>query len=321
MISPPARYLNPLTDFGFKKLFGTEPNKALLIDFLNALLPPHHQIQDLTYSPTEHLGTTELNRKAIFDLYCHSPQGDRFIVELQKAKQNFFKDRSIYYSSFPVQEQGQKGDWNFKLDPVYTIGILDFLFEEEQDCTDVIHIVQLKNQHCKVFYPKLTFIYIELPKFNKSLDELTTHTDKWLFLLKSLSELLDQPHNLQETIFTQLFAAAELAQFDPLEQVAYRESLKHYWDLNNVVETAWEKGRAEGLAAGEARGRAEGLAAGEARGRAEGLAAGEARGRAEAVEAIRRSMAAAGFSAEDIARAIGNPPPPIHPLDTPPFKG
>ena len=270
----PDRYLNPLTDFGFKKLFGTEPNKALLIDFLNTLLPPHHQIQTLTYCPTEHLGSSEINRKAIFDLYCQSPRGERFIVELQKAKQNFFKDRSIYYSTFPIQEQGQKGEWNFKLDPVYTVGILDFVFDEDPGDSDVIQVVKLRNQNCKVFYNKLTFIYIELPKFTKTLDQLETHTDKWLFLLKSLSQLLDQPEPLQEEIFTQLFTAAEVAQFGPLEQVAYRESLKHYWDLNNVVNTAREEGLAEG--------------------------------RAKAIAAMVRAMETAGLSPAAIDRVINN---------------
>ncbi len=294
----PDRYLNPLTDFGFKKLFGTEPNKALLIDFLNTLLPPHHQIQTLSYCPTEHLGNTEINRKAIFDLYCQSPKGDRFIVELQKAKQNFFKDRSLYYATFPIQEQGQKGEWNFKLDPVYTVGILDFVFDEDPGDPDVIpdaiQVVKLRNQNCKVFYNKLTFIYIELPKFTKTLEELETHTDKWLFLLKSLSKLLDQPEPLQEDIFTQLFTAAEVAQFDPLEQVAYRESLKHYWDMNNVVETAREEGLAEGREVGLAEGREMGLA----------------EGRAEAIAAVIQSMTAAGFSQGEIDRAIGNLEPP-----------
>ena len=99
------RYINPLTDFGFKKLFGSEPNKALLIDFLNQILPERHRIKDLSYARNEQVGTKKLDRKAIFDLYCIGESGERFIVEMQKAKQNFFQDRSIYYASFPIQEQ------------------------------------------------------------------------------------------------------------------------------------------------------------------------------------------------------------------------
>jgi len=102
------KYINPFTDYGFKKLFGTEINKDLLIDFLNQVLPERHHIQDLSYTPTEQLGASEVDRKAIFDLYCTSPSGERFIVEVQKAKQNYFKDRSVYYSTFPIQEQAKK---------------------------------------------------------------------------------------------------------------------------------------------------------------------------------------------------------------------
>ena len=101
------RYINPLTDFGFKKLFGTEVNKELLIDFLNEILPDK-KIKNLSYSSEENQGLTELDRKAIFDLYCIGNNGERFIVEMQKAKQNYFKDRSIFYASFPIQSQGKK---------------------------------------------------------------------------------------------------------------------------------------------------------------------------------------------------------------------
>jgi len=105
------RYINPFTDFGFKKLFGTELNKDLLIDFLNeVVLPQNKKIADLKYRSNEHMGQTELDRKAIFDLYCMSSNGERFIVEMQKAKQNYFKDRSVFYSTFPIQEQAQTGD-------------------------------------------------------------------------------------------------------------------------------------------------------------------------------------------------------------------
>ena len=88
------KYINPFTDFGFKKLFGTEPNKDLLIDFLNQVLPDRHKVADLSYTPTEQLGNTEPDRKAIFDLYCTSPSGERFIVEMQKA--NYEKSLKYY---------------------------------------------------------------------------------------------------------------------------------------------------------------------------------------------------------------------------------
>jgi len=245
------RYINPLTDFGFKRLFGTEPNKDLLIDFLNVVLPDNHQIRDLTFRNNENIGNTAVDRKAIFDIYCQSISGERFIVEIQKAKQNYFKDRSVYYSTFPVREQAEQGDWNYQLKAVYTIGILDFIFDDHQDDSTIQHLVELKDQRGKVFYDKLKFIYIELPKFQKTLTQLNTHYEKWLFLLRHLYELEDKPEGLDEGIFSRLFEVAEIARFSPSEQQAYENSLKYYRDLQNVVDTSrlegWEEGHEEGV--------------------------------------------------------------------------
>ena len=244
------RYISLLTDFGFKRIFGTEPNKRLLIDFLNTILPAHHHIQDLTFKNTEQLGSTTIDRKAIFDIYCQAQNGDRFIVEIQKAKQNFFKDRSIYYATFPIQEQALKGEWNYELSAVYTVGVLDFIFDDHKTDDTCLHVVELKNQRCEVFYKKLKFIYIELPKFNKSLDQLDSHFDKWMFLLRHLAELTDRPQPLQEGIFPELFAAAEIANFSPTEQETYQNSLKYYRDMNNVVDTARQEGIQKGIQKG-----------------------------------------------------------------------
>jgi len=244
------RYINPLTDFGFKKIFGTELNKILLIDFLNQILPKKHKIKDLTYSQSEHLGNSDIDRKAIFDLFCIGQSGERFVVEVQKAKQNYFKDRSVYYASFPIQEQSKKGNWDFKLAPVYTIGILDFIFEDHKTDEDFLHIVELKNQRCEVFYDKLKFVYIELPKFKKTEDELETQFDKWLFILRYLSNLDHKPKKLQNKIFKKLFESAEIAKFSSEERLAYEKSLKYYRDIKNVVDTSKEEGIIEGIEKG-----------------------------------------------------------------------
>ena len=153
------KYINPFTDFGFKKLFGSEFNKPLLIDFLNEVIGSEAgKIKELHFLSTEKLASYANERKAIFDIYCENEQGEKFIVELQKAKQNYFKDRSIYYSTFPIQEQAQKGNWNFKLKAVYTIGILDFIFEEDKADKEVFHheVKMIDSRTGKVFFDKLT---------------------------------------------------------------------------------------------------------------------------------------------------------------------
>ncbi|MEK7253927.1 MAG: Rpn family recombination-promoting nuclease/putative transposase [Bacteroidota bacterium] len=263
------KYVNPFTDFGFKKLFGSEPNKELVIDFLNQVLPEKHRIKDLTYTKNEHLGASELDRKAIFDLYCISTSGERFIVEMQKAKQNYFKDRSVYYSTFPIQEQAKKGDWDYKLAAVYTVGILDFVFSEDSADTEVRHVARLKDQKCRVFYDKLTFIYLEMPKFTKTEAELKTTYDKWLYVLKHLPNLENRPKALQERIFKRLFEAAEIAKFSPKEREQYEDSLKYYRDLKNVIDTAEMEGEMRGELRGELRGKTEGKIEGKIEGKTE----------------------------------------------------
>lgn len=241
------KYINPFTDFGFKKLFGTEPNKDLLIDFLNeVVLPEERKILDLTYTNPERTGRTKVDRKAIFDLYCIGKNNERFIVEMQMAKQDYFKDRSVYYASFPIQEQGRKGKWDFNLSEVYTVGVLDFVFSEDKDEQKVRHEVKLKDQDCQVFYDKLTFIYLEMPNFNKTEDELETTFDKWLYVLKYLPELEKRPKKLQEKVFEKLFKAAEIAKYSPAEMSAYEESLKVYRDLKNTFDTSHRDGEIKG---------------------------------------------------------------------------
>lgn len=242
------KYVNPFTDFGFKKLFGEEPNKELLLDFLNELLKDREgQIRDLTYLKSEHLGSGDTDRKAIFDLYCENERGEKFIVELQKAKQNFFKDRTLYYSTFPIREQAKQADWNYELKSVYTIAILDFIFDEDKaDKHKYRYDVRLTDiETCKVFYDKLTFIYLEMPKFGKEIDELESRFEKWLYVLKNLNRLDRIPEKLKERIFERLFEIAEIAKFSRDELISYEDSLKYYRDLKNSLDLAKQEGKME----------------------------------------------------------------------------
>ncbi len=256
------KYINPFTDYGFKRLFGEEPNKNLLLDFLNELLKEEQGvITELTYLKSENLGTTELNRKAIFDLYCTNEKGEKFIVELQKTKQKFFKDRTIYYSTFPIQEQAKKGsEWDFKLEKIYTIAILDFEFDNDKIFPKKFRYdVKLKELETnEIFSDKLNFIYLEMPKFNKKIEDLSSRFDKWLYVIKNLHKLDRIPEKLKENIFLQLFETAEIAKFSQQEYQDYEDSLKYYRDLKNSLDTAKEEGRIEGKQEGRMEGKLEG---------------------------------------------------------------
>ena len=234
-----GRYISLLTDFGFMRIFGTKPNKDLLINFLNSLFEGFQVITDVKYLNSEHVGDVFAERKPIFDVYCENEKGEKFIVEMQNA------------SIFPIREQAPKGaDWNFKLDHVYIVALLNFdLSEEAFDKDDINHDVGLldKKTH-KVFNDKLSFKYVEIAKFDKTEDELVTLYDKWLYVLKNLSRLDERPAALKEKIFSKLFEEAEIAKFTPTELKEYEDSLKAYRDVKNSIDTALEKGREEGRA-------------------------------------------------------------------------
>lgn len=248
------RYISLLTDFGFKRIFGTDPNKDLLIDFLNSLFDGEQVVKDVTYLNSEHVGDVHSERKAIFDVYCENEKGEKFIVEMQNASQQYFKDRSLYYATFPIREQAQKGGlWNYELKHVYVVALLNYDMTEPSFAKDTINhdIGLLDKQTHKVFNDKLTFKYVEISKFDKSIEDLKSNYDKWIYVLQNLSRLDRQPTYLQTAVFTRLFKQAEIAGFTRTELREYEDSLKAFRDMKNTLDNAKKEGLEEGLIKGE----------------------------------------------------------------------
>ena len=294
------RYISLLTDFGFKRIFGTAPNKDLLINFLNSLFEGEQVIRDVRYLNGEHVGDVYAERKAIFDVYCENERGEKFIVEMQNAFQKHFKDRSLFYSTFPIREQAPKGlDWDFELSHVYVVALLNFdMHDEAFDPHDINHDIGLLDKKTfRVFNDKLTFKYVEITKFDKTEDKLATLYDKWLYVLKHLARLGSRPRALKEQIFTKLFKEAEISRFTPDELWEYEDSLKSYRDIKNSLDTARAEGREEGRAEGREQGRAEGREEGREQGRAEGE-------KNRAVN-IARNLIKAGMDMETVSQMTG----------------
>ena len=269
------KYIDPFTDFGFKWLFGNEKHKDILIDFLNALLDDlKYPIIDIEYRNLEKLGLNIIDRKAVFDIYCTDTNNDHFIVELQRSRQEFFKDRSIYYTSFPIQAQAKKGDWNYRLDKIYFVALLEFNIDDE---SNYIKKVSLFDEYTKSkFYDKLTYYYIEMPKFKKTEKELSNRLDEWLYILNNLVELTDIPQAIHKNkAIEDFFDTAEFLKLTPDEQFAYQQNLKARLDYINVMRYAKKEARREGLEEGRAEGRAEGRKEGLKLGKEEGLKEGE----------------------------------------------
>jgi predicted transposase/invertase (TIGR01784 family) len=240
-MSYPPKYLNPFTDFGFKKIFGTEASKPLLIDFLNAVLQLADPIKDLSFclGPTtaprgpgrknlEQLGSSDLERKAIYDIFCESEKGEKFIVELQNANQKFSKDRIVYDATFPIKKQGEKEGWNSRLTPVYCVKLLNFRFQDDilDKNPQVLRRVQLKDQNNRVFYRKLMLIYIEMPNFTLGPESLKDRKDQWLYFLKHLEKFESISDLFEDKIFEQVFEIATLTSMDNEDRIKYQKSLK-----------------------------------------------------------------------------------------------
>jgi predicted transposase/invertase (TIGR01784 family) len=243
-----GRFIDPLSDFGFKRLFGSEPNKDILIDFLNELFKGQKEIVDLTYSPTEYAGDGDDLKKAIFDLQCTGKNGEQFIIEMQRAEQLNFKDRVVFYTSRLINEQLPKGSnhWNIELKEVYLIAILEYNFRDSQAGRYLHNVALTDTDTDEVFYNKLGYKFLELPKFAKSEEQLETELDKWFYLLKHMSSLEKVPTVLNKRVFQKIFKIAEISNLTKEERKMYNSGLKAKWDYENTIAFAEEKGVEKG---------------------------------------------------------------------------
>jgi predicted transposase/invertase (TIGR01784 family) len=241
------KYINPFTDYGFKLLFGTEANKDLLIDFLNCAFLFESPIVDITFKNVEQIPVHQDERKAIFDLYCVDNEGNRFIIEMQKAKLIHFRDRAVYYSTFPISTQAPKGKWDFNLRPVYHLAILDFFYENEEEAIFERN-VQLKDQDNKVFYKKLWLKFLQMPAFKKELVDLQTRFDHWCYFLQQLEtfDIIPALFKLDEK-FQKMLNIAEIANLPADEVRKYRASRIKYDTFENFIESAFADGEQAGI--------------------------------------------------------------------------
>ena len=250
-----AKYINLMVDWSFKRVFGTEVNKDILIEFLKVVFP-QFAITDITYIPTEQLGIMEDDRKAIFDVLCKTEDDKTFLVEMQRGAQKHFFERALYYTSFPIMKQGKKAiakeeekgkdPWDFSLDGVFFLGVLDFKYEQDEMTEHRYQLLETKT--LKRMTDKLEFVFVEVAKFNKREDELETDLDKWLYLLKNMSTLLERPAALRDRVFGRLFDVAEYARLDDEERKKYVEAMNTTRDTFNMIayarkETSYEIAR------------------------------------------------------------------------------
>lgn len=273
------RYINPFIDYGFKKLFATEANKDLLISFLNAIIEDKNDpIVDLQYKNVEQIGEFNGTRTNYFDVYCETQRGRQFIVEMQNSWKPFFKDRTVYYAAKPIRDQGlrevaesdrrkrkkvkkneEKQGWDYHLNEVYLIAIMNFNFPKtEYASDDFFHKVMLADvDDHHVFYDKLTLFYVEMPKLDHVELDLRDPRDRWFYAFYHLWRYDEYPEELDEDIFRKFYEQAEYAHFTPSQQLTYERSMKVYLDTINEIRGGRILGMEEGLAEGKAEGTAQ----------------------------------------------------------------
>ena len=305
-----AKFINPFTDVGFKRVFGQEISKPLILDFLNTLLLGEEHIANLTFLDKEQPALYEDDRSLIYDIYCETDSGKRIIVEMQNKSQPYFKNRSIYYTSEAIARQGERGStWNYDIDAVYLVAFLNFcpMDFERKFRTDVV----LADRESKaVFSDKVRMTFMQLPLFVKEADECENEFERWIYVLKNMETLTRLPWAAKSAVFRRLEQIADVASLTRQERMRYDEGLRKYRDTLSVLDGA----RIDGLAEG----RAQGLAEGRAEGREEGLAEGLAKGvEQEKMEAAKRLLAiganadmvvaATGLSAECIKALVEHP--------------
>ncbi len=245
------RYIDPLNDWGFKRLFGMEMNKEFLVAFLTEIFPDK-RIKDITYLPTEQLGLAAGDRNARFDVMCREESGEKFIVEVQLAYQKHFRERALYYSGMVLHSQGMKGKkWNYNIKGVYFVGLQNFTFGPERGGGLIRRYSVREDESGELMTDKLRFVFIEIGRFDKSPEELKTNLDKWFYVLKNLHHLLERPAALVDRIFRRFFEAAEVISLTKDEKKQYVSNMINERDTYNQIAYAREFGRVEGIEQGK----------------------------------------------------------------------
>lgn len=245
-----AKFINPFTDIGFKRIFGQEISKPLIIDFLNSLLLGEERITNITFLDKEQPALFEDDRSLIYDIYCQTEKGENIIVEMQNKSQPYFKNRSIYYVCEAIARQGERGtDWKYNIDAVYLVAFLNFCpMDFDKKFRSDIGLADKGNN--KLFSDKMRMTFMQLPLFTKEADECDTDFDKWIYVLKNMETLTRLPWAAKSSVFKRLEQIADVASLSRQERMKYDVGLRKYRDTLSVLEGAKQDGLAEGRAEG-----------------------------------------------------------------------
>ena len=253
-----GHFINPFSDVGFKRIFGQEMSKPLLMDFLNNLLEGERHITDLRFMDKEQLPEAKDQRGAVYDIFCETDTKEQIIVEMQHRRQPFFMDRSIFYASRAVVGQGKKGKhWNYQLAAVYTICFMNFQPSDLLSIKFRTDVGLMDMQALKPVSDKFRLIYLALPLFPRETEaECENDFERWIYVLKNMETLERMPFQAQNALFEKLASITDVSALSEKDQERYEESLRIYRDNYAADEYSFNRGKAEGLKEGLKEGQA-----------------------------------------------------------------
>lgn len=296
-------FIYPLADFSFKRIFGTENNKELLIAFLNQTLSSDTGvIADISYLPQEQIGNSQFEKDVIFDIYCTSQSGDHFIIEMQRSKQHFFTNRVISYVSRAISNSLRKGDRHYNFPTVYSVNLLDFQPDVFPENEEYFWKVMLKDNANRIFSKKLLLFFFKLSNFaaqsTVKRESFENGMVKWLYYLKNIQNMSEQDlENEEDPVFKKLLEECKYSNLNNMEQEEYRKSLLEYEGIRDAIECAREDAAKENFECG--------MQQGLQQGRVEGRVEGREEGETKAKLSIAKSMLEKGFDIDTIISITG----------------
>ena len=251
-----AKFINPFTDWGFKHIFGRDISKDLLIDFLNGLFAGKMRITNLNFCNTEQIPETNDDRNVVFDLFCTTDNGERFIVEMQNRSQTYFIDRAIFYTSRAISNQAPVGEWDYHLTPVITVCFMNFVAfgkekggsrgrKKEYDAPFRVDMILADEKTGKRLSDKMHFSFLQLPVFQKEEDECENDFERWIYILNNMETFQRMPFLAQNAVFRKLAEISDISTLSKEEHKKYDESIKRYRDTKAAFDYAVKEGRAE----------------------------------------------------------------------------
>lgn len=280
--------INPLCDFGFKRIFGTEENKDVLISFLNACISKDvGVITDIEYLNTELVGSLPEEKHVIFDIYCTNQDGDRFIIEMQRGRQNHFSNRILTYVARVISQSVERGNGWYDFPNIYSFNILDFDAYEFRKRERFFWRISLKDDDNEIFSRKVAMYFVELRKFAGQVGEMSEGDEmcQWLYVLKNIQKLRRDQLPAANSAFDRVFELCNYSKLNVMEQEDYRKSLLDYEGVQDMVACTREEGYKKGLE--------------------EGIAEGMEKGKTEMQRQVARQMLSRGMDVSIVAEITG----------------